>query len=355
MIVLNSNGLATPVEQVRTIDSTDILYISDNFLDKELTHVLVTKGHPAYIVSDLLTSHLSSEIKIYCLPKATSNLLTEMLPSLIIPKLEDLKTDYCFNFIINKPTLNRFILLKLVEWFQLVENARYTWSGAGYVRDISDILNEFNSLTESQQQDYDLLRRFLTSPIKLNPQWINVIGANNKRSGEKKQNFINAPGSIAQVWNSGVDNVFFRSGVSVIGESVDSQYGAVFTEKTHYSVLALTFPIWIGGKGQAHAWKNIGFDTFDDVINHSYQWHNTLIERCYHAIADNLHLLQNLDHVRNLRNQHADRLLHNRELLLSGRLQKYCIDELEKFPDILKQIWIPYVKKAWPIAYTEWL
>ncbi len=353
MIVLNSDNVVTPVDQVSTINSNDILYISDNFLDKNLTHVLTTKGYPGYIVSDFLALHLSSDIKIYCLPMATPNLIQDMLPSLIIPKLEDLKTDHCFNFVINKPTLNRFILLKLVEWFQLVENARYTWSGAGQIRDITDILNDFDSLKESQQQNYDLLRRFLTSPVKLNSQWVNVVGANNKRSGEKKQNFINSPGTFAEVWNSGLNNIFVRSGVSLISESVDSQFGAVFTEKTHYSIIGLTFPIWIGGKAQANTWKTMGFDVFDDVINHSYQWHNTLIERCYHAIADNLHLLQNLDHVRNLRNQHADRLLQNRELLLSNHLQKYCLDELEKFPDILKQVWIPYVKKIWQV--NAWL
>lgn len=352
MIVLNCNGTGTPVEQVKVIDSSDILYISDNFPNENLIHILNTKGRPGYIASDLLTSYQSEDIKIYCLPMATSNLLQDMLPSLTIPKVEDIKTDYCISFSVNKPSINRFILLKLVEWFQLTKNAKYTWSGAGHTADVASILSEFDCLGNFEWHN-DSLRGFFTSPIKLNSNWVNVVGANNKRSGEKAQNFIDNPGGLNQVWNSGLNDIFFRSGVSLIGESVNFQPGAVFTEKTHHSVLALTFTIWIGGKGQAHAWKNIGFDTFDDIINHSYQWHDTLIERCYHAIADNLHLLQNLDHVRNLRNQHTDRLLQNRELLLSGRLQRYCLDELEKFPDILKQVWIPYVKKIWQV--NAWL
>ena len=354
MIVLDCNGIETPIEQVQIINSTDILYISDNFSNENLIYIINTKGRPGHIVSDFLASYLSDDIKIYCLPKATPNLLQSMLPSLTIPNVNDLRTDYCFNFIANKPSINRFILLKLVEWFQLIENARYTWSGAGHTRDVADILSEFDQLGNSHWHN-NSLRGFFTSPIKLIPHWVNVVGANNKRSGKKAQNFIDSSGSCDKVWNAGLNDIFFRSGISLISESINFQPGAAFTEKTHYSILALTFPIWIGGKAQAASWKNIGFDTFDDVINHSYQWHDTLIERCYHAVADNLNLFQDTNCVRDLRIQHVDRLLHNRELLLSDRLQKYCLDELEKFPDILKQVWIPYIKKLWPIAYTEWL
>lgn len=354
MFVLNENcsDMAVPLEQCDTLVSSDILYISDNFSNDQLINTLNTKGCPGYIVSDLLASYLCDDIKIYCLPMATPNLLQDLLEALAIPNANNLDTSCCFNFSINKPSINRFLLLKLVEWFRLTEHARYTWSGAGHTFDVADILRELDSL-KTPNQDYNLFRKFFTSTVKLDPQWVNVNGIIAKRSGAKEQNFIKLSGKLYEAWNSGLNDVFFYSGVSLISESINFQPGAVFTEKTHYSVLALTFPIWIGGKAQAHAWKNMGFDTFDDVIDHSYQWHDTLFERCYHAIADNLHLLNDLEYVKVLRNQHIDRLVNNRKLLLSDCLRNYCLSELEKFPDTLKKIWIPFVKKTWEI--NSWL
>lgn len=352
ILVLNENRPPISVEQIQKFDSSDILWMSDTFLNEELIHILSTRGNPGYIASELLASYLSNDIRIYCLPLAAPNLLQNLLPSLIIPSPNEVSTDCCFNFIINKPSVNRFLLLKLVEWFKLIGHSRYTWSGAGHTVNANSILKEIDQLDGANQQ-YNLFRKFVISTVKIDPHWVDVVGLPDKRTGKKEQNFITSSSKINDPWNSGLKDVIFHSGVSLISESINFQPGAVFTEKTHYSVLGLTFPIWVGGKGQAYAWKNIGFDTFDDVVDHSYQWHGTLFQRCYHAIADNLHLLNNIEYVKGLRNQHMERLLHNRELLLSDCLRDYCLKELGKLPDILKKIWIPFVKEKWEIS--SWL
>ncbi|HNT71378.1 MAG TPA: hypothetical protein PKI83_06955, partial [Bacteroidales bacterium] len=67
--------------------------------------------------------------------------------------------------------------------------------------------------------------------------------------------------------------------------------------------------------------KDQGFDIFDDIIDHSYQYHNTLIERCYYAIADNLEILTNLQHSSKLRDAMQKRLNANRQKIIYDCLE----------------------------------
>ena len=144
------------------------------------------------------------------------------------------------------------------------------------------------------------------------------------------------PGSNSWTWRNGLQNMFLNSSISLITESVQYQRAAAFTEKTLYAVWGLTFPIWIGGYNQAKEWKRIGFDTFDDVIDHSYQNYDTLIERCYYAFFLNLKLLSNIDKTKELRLAHKHRLFKNRELLLQNQLGKFVDQEISKFPEDLQ-------------------
>ena len=81
-----------------------------------------------------------------------------------------------------------------------------------------------------------------------------------------------------------------QSAVALISESADFQKASVFTEKTLYALMALNFPLFIGGYGHADQLTRMGFDVFDDIIDHSYQYKETLFERCYYAFYNNLEL-----------------------------------------------------------------
>ena len=92
-----------------------------------------------------------------------------------------------------------------------------------------------------------------------------------------------------------------------------------------------------GNLFQAQAWKQCGFDTFDDIIDHSYQYRPTLIERCWYAIKLNLELLKNKDLLAQLRNKHLSRLYNNRDLLISGQLRKHNNTVISTWPDYVQQ------------------
>jgi hypothetical protein len=77
---------------------------------------------------------------------------------------------------------------------------------------------------------------------------------------------------------------------------------------------------------------------FDDIIDHSYQSYDTLIERIYHAFADNLELLSDLNKVSKLRLELKDRLLNNRNLLLQNQLGKFIDQEIIRLPTDLQSV-----------------
>jgi hypothetical protein len=137
------------------------------------------------------------------------------------------------------------------------------------------------------------------------------------------------------------DNVFDRSAVALITETIEPEWhdNMTFTEKTLWAMLSLNFPIWLGGRKQADLWKDVGFDTFDDVVDHSYQYLPEPMARIHQALDSNRQLLTDLPYVSDLRYQLSDRLKRNRQLVLDGVIKKYTAQLSANFDtDLLKKI-----------------
>ena len=237
----------------------------------------------------------------------------------------DIETNYSFNFMINKKTINRYLCIRMIEILGLTDYT-YTWSGAGRDHNLTKIIQELDSL-ESQSPVTAEQRSLLLSPIGIQPRFFFpnetvVVPATFYID-------IHQIGGQIEAWTMGLKDIFNQSAVSLITESVEYQQESAFTEKTLYSVLGLNFPIWVGGFDQAKRWQQLGFDIFDDVINHDYQNRGTLFERCWYAIKDNLEILRDRDLAASLRCQHRDRLLANRDRLLNDQLLKYSLEQID--------------------------
>ena len=148
------------------------------------------------------------------------------------------------------------------------------------------------------------------------------------------------------------DQVFDPTAVSLITESIEPAWQdfIVYTEKSLYPVLSCTFPIWLGGRLQAQGWKELGFDAFEDVIDHSYQHAETLQQRMELAIERNLRILTDLDHARKLRELHMPRLLENRNCFLGKSIRPYLDQTKNSFPQhiqlIIEEIETSWIKKT---------
>ena len=122
------------------------------------------------------------------------------------------------------------------------------------------------------------------------------------------------------------EHVFDKSAVSLITETIEPnwQNNMTFTEKTLWPMLSLNFPIWLGGYQQAKIWHAAGFDTFDDVIDHGYQWNLEPMERIYQALDENMRVLTDLSFVSDLRHKLKDRLYKNRTLVMNKHIGRYA-------------------------------
>jgi hypothetical protein len=320
------------------IQCNDILFITDTFLQSDLENILLKNNTPKYIVNNHYSFIEDQTFPIYTVPwflGATESSFFQRSPLIDIAVPTN---GAIFNFMINKKQINRFLCIKLTQLFKL-SNFKYTWSGIDNQMDMSVIINELNTLgnnTLLTEND----RSILLSPINLEPNFINfpgetiIPGVSVSRYGGNKW-----------TWNNGVNNIFRQSAISLITESVGYQKAAIFTEKTAYAVMGLTFPIWIGGYNQAREFEKIGFDVFSDIVDHSYQQYDTLIERCYYAFEKNLRLLTDQNHIYSLRNKHMDRLKHNFDLLQNCQTLKFCTQQIATWPSELQNLVTPNFKK----------
>ena len=328
MELISTLAYGLKLNTVDKLTDNHVLHIYDVF-DQEYVDYILTKGTPYCIVNDhLSTPPYHNPIPFYGLP-----LFAEKDTRIVTDQLEfdnNLSTSHCFNFMINKKQINRFLCIKFVEHFNLT-NFDYTWSAADQNFDMSDILKELDALGPRSPLD-DKTRSAILAPIKLKERFIEF----SQEQGIKSKSAIKNYGGNAWTWKNGLNDLFLKSSISLITESLRFQQATAFTEKTLYSVLGLTFPIWIGGYNQATEWKRLGFDTFDDIIDHSYQSYNTLIERCYYAFANNLELLTNKSKSAELRATHQERLFKNRDLLLKNQLGNFVDQEINKCSPELK-------------------
>jgi hypothetical protein len=107
-------------------------------------------------------------------------------------------------------------------------------------------------------------------------------------------------------------SVFERSCVSIITEPIWYERETIVTEKTIMAIYGGTIPIWFGGWRIPDYMRSIGFDVFDDIVDHSYQNLPDPEQRCREAVNRNIHLLKNLTTV------DQSRLEHNLNLVKSN-------------------------------------
>lgn len=288
-----------------------VVFVVDSFLSTQIQKLKKQYPNIVAVVSNNLTVHNLDNVKFYGAPhwlQQETTLFTNLKFS--VPTT----TKYIFTFNINKKQINRFLLLKLVEWFKLTDYC-YTWSGIGREFNLSDILDELTGLGELQPFD-DQIKSFLLSPIQLEKNFI-------KQSEHQTDTEVSVTnyGSNTGTWQLFLSQMSYDSAISLIAESIQHEKTMTFTEKTLYSVLGLNFPIWIGGYKQALEWENYGFDSFNDVIDHSYQNYDTLIERVFYAFKLNYKLLTDFSLATQLRDTHMNRLLANRQLMLDNHLK----------------------------------
>ena len=124
-------------------------------------------------------------------------------------------------------------------------------------------------------------------------------------------------------------NVFEPSVISLITEPGAHSLSAFVTEKTLYAFEGQTIPIWAGGYRHAEMFRNMGFDMFDDLIDHSYSEHPDENKRIELAVTLNKTVLQDTQSLINYYNNNKERFVYNQQLMRSGRVYNHSVDNLK--------------------------
>jgi len=295
-----------------------VFYAGDVLDLTSLANTIDKFGQPDAVVGDVEGTVLDLGVPFYFFPALRMGMLNWAVSKLTgtADSLDpDLQTDHCFCWSINRKHIDRYLVIKLIEWFEL--SAPYTWSSVGTTADCSVLFAEMQNLQESWFTDE--LRSFILSPIEVSERYVAEPEVTRTKSTIRSEH-----GEVLSMWTNVQQPLASRCGAYLLTESFSGMAKHyTFSEKTGWALMAGNFPIWAGNYGQAQQAAAMGIDVFSDVINHDYQWCDTLIERCYRAIADNINILTDLPLMQHLRHQHRDRLLGNRRWYLGGGLKQY--------------------------------
>ena len=322
------NTKNTKLEHIDQFQPGDIFFVPGMVPPLTLKHWIQVYGTPDFIVCDHAGEVNIDGLKIYSAPLrglAFSFEKFENFNQADLPR--EVNTKFCFNFFINNSMgrTNRHVLLKLVEYFKL-ECFDYILNDTAKYHDMQYVINELNVIANDEfSADF---KTKLLAPTTL------VTKYNKNFSHDP---FDELASFKSHIWKDDVELVFNNSAVSLVSEFwYGWQLASVFSEKTILAIMGLTFPIFVGGYGHANCLKQAGLDVFDDVIDHSYQYRTTLIEQCFYAFKDNLHILTDLELAKQLRQTHLNRLLKNRDLLYEHILTKHAYSVVDTWPEPLR-------------------
>jgi hypothetical protein len=101
------------------------------------------------------------------------------------------------------------------------------------------------------------------------------------------------------------------------------------------ALIAGTIPIWFGGWKNAQSLAKLGFDVFEDVVDHSYETLEDPRERCTQALERNLHLFD-LEKMQKIIVNNRHRLQYNVDLLLSNPFLQECFKQISQSKEPLR-------------------
>jgi hypothetical protein len=131
-------------------------------------------------------------------------------------------------------------------------------------------------------------------------------------------------------------NLYQDHFVEIVAET---QFNVPFfgaSEKFKNSVYGCSFPIVLGGRGLVKFLQDLGFDMFDDVIDHSYDQIQDPLDRLCAAINLNRSLLCDNDLVKQLWQSNQHRFLKNIEFI---RTDLFNLIEQRAYADFEKIKW----------------
>lgn len=239
---------------------------------------------------------------------------------------------HIFNFMINKPRPNREFLLLLIEHFKL---SNYSYSFCWKKTEV----NRGKMMINTQSELYQTIIKNIAMNIEEKSYTFGqeVFLDYGLRYGRVK-NAENYAGLLQTT-------VFEPSCVSLITEPSFYERETLKTEKTIMAIYGGTLPIWVGGWGIPNSMRCLGFDVFDDIIDHSYEHMTDPWDRAYYAVEKNIKMLSDPNLAKDFVSANYARLQHNVDLVEQNIFLKYCTQKIDTYDKHTKSVLIKILQE----------
>ena len=112
-------------------------------------------------------------------------------------------------------------------------------------------------------------------------------------------------------FNRSLRSKYINSFVEIVSESTFTSSSFLVTEKTLHSVYGCNFPIILNSPGAVLQWRSLGFDLFDDIVDHSYDAISNPFDRIFAAVDRNRRLLMDPGYAKQCWADCRDRFVNN--------------------------------------------
>jgi hypothetical protein len=269
------------------LDQPEVIYINDHHYNEDTDHFpvkfllensacdpqqhLLVFDHLGH--DDVLAQYPHVNFPVYLATEVLSFCQHDIQPNWA-------NKTHCFNFMINKPRFNRISLLRFVEEHRLINRCHtLPWQ-----------YSEYSTIPVT---DYRL-----GEEVSL-------------QKGIKNRHYTNAL-TYQKLLKS---TVFEPTCVSLITEPCWFEREVMITEKTIMAMYSGTLPIWVGGWRLPDCLRELGFDVFDDIVDHSYSTLPAPQDRIDQALQSNFKLLSDFEMVSEFVSKNYHRLQHNLDLI----------------------------------------
>jgi hypothetical protein len=133
-----------------------------------------------------------------------------------------------------------------------------------------------------------------------------------------------APNDNLSNFNNSLRYKYQYSFVEIVTESSFSTPSYMITEKTIHAFYGCNFPIILGGRGIIEHLRQLGFDMFDDIVDHGYDSIRNPLNRIIKAIDGNRRLITDADYAKDMWAKNKDRFAKNVEV--ANKITDYYAD-----------------------------
>jgi hypothetical protein len=209
----------------------------------------------------------------------------------------------------------------------------------GYITTSEKILSKLKSYNNFYSLCGDYFQFDVPTLIKLNEGFLRLKNKNFEREMIEPFRTVNEvnPCNFIDNYNNNLLPLYKNTKLEIISGGLFFESTPIFSEKEVQSVYGKNFILFLSSPGSVQRWRSYGFDMFDDVINHEYDFVLDPSKRLIKAIEDNIHLLDGSSDLDSLWKEREDRFDFNCKVVDSiqdwyiERTKNQLISKLNEF------------------------